>query len=46
MDKSILKIKNIKKVYHDLSGEMEAIKDINLDIYDKEFLYIVGPSCC
>ncbi|MBQ7136923.1 MAG: ATP-binding cassette domain-containing protein [Bacilli bacterium] len=46
MNKTILKIEHIKKVYHDLSGEMEAIKDINLDIYDKEFLSIVGPSGC
>ena len=46
MKKPILKIKNIKKVYHDLSGEIEAIKDINLDIFDKEFLSIVGPSGC
>ena len=46
MEKSILKIKNIKKVYHDLSDEVEAIKEINLDIFDKEFLSIVGPSGC
>jgi len=46
MKNTILKIENIKKVYHDLSGEIEAIKDINLDIYNKEFLSIVGPSGC
>lgn len=46
MEKSILKIDHIKKVYHDLSGEIEAIKDIDLNIYDKEFLSIVGPSGC
>jgi len=46
MEKSILKIDHIKKVYHDLSGEVEAIKDIELDVYDKEFLSIVGPSGC
>jgi len=46
MKKTILKIKNIRKVYHDLSGEIEAIQDINLDIFDKEFLSIVGPSGC
>lgn len=46
MEKTILKIDHIKKVYHDISGEVEAIKDIELDIYDKEFLSIVGPSGC
>lgn len=46
MNESILEIKNIKKVYHDISGEIEAVKNINLDIYDKEFLSIVGPSGC
>lgn len=46
MNNSILKIDHIKKVYHDISGEVEAIKDIKLDIYDKEFLSIVGPSGC
>lgn len=46
MEKTILKIRNIKKIYHDLSGEIEAIKDINLDVFDKEFLSIVGPSGC
>lgn len=46
MEKPILEINHLKKVYHDLSGEVEAIKDIELDIYDKEFLSIVGPSGC
>ena len=46
MEQSILKIEHIKKVYHDLSGEIEAIKNIELDVFDKEFLSIVGPSGC
>jgi len=46
MEKPLLKITNIKKVYHDLSGEIEAIQNINLDVFDKEFLSIVGPSGC
>ena len=46
MKKSILKIDHLKKIYHDTSGEIEAIKDISLDITDKEFLSIVGPSGC
>lgn len=46
MEKSILKIEHLNKIYHDTSGEVEAIKDIELDIFDKEFLSIVGPSGC
>ena len=40
----ILSIKNLKKIYHDIDGEVCAIGDINLDIYDKELVSIVGPS--
>ena len=43
---NILKIIGLKKVYHDLHGEIEAIKDITLDIHENEFLSIVGPSGC
>ena len=42
----ILKIRNLKKNYHDLDGEIPAIKDITLDIEPKEWISIVGPSGC
>lgn len=42
----ILSIKSLKKIYHDIDGEVCAIGDINLDIYDKELVSIVGPSGC
>lgn len=35
-------LKNISKMY----GDVEAIKDINLAINDKEFIVLVGPSGC
>ena len=44
--KPILRIQNLKKVYHDLDGEVCAIGDINLDIYPREIVSIVGPSGC
>lgn len=44
--KQILSIHHLKKAYHDLDGEVYAIGDINLDIYDKELISIVGPSGC
>lgn len=43
---TILKIKNLKKNYHDKNGEVSAIDDITLDINDKDFISIVGPSGC
>lgn len=42
--KVILEIKNLSLNYHTLKSETAAIKNMNLDIYDKEFLTIVGPS--
>lgn len=44
--KNILSIKHLKKIYHDLDGEVCAIGDISLDIHDKELISIVGPSGC
>ena len=44
--KPILRIQNLKKIYHDLDGEVCAIGDISLDIYDQELVAIVGPSGC
>lgn len=44
--KPILKINKLKKIYHDIDGEVTAIDDISLDVYEKELLSIVGPSGC
>lgn len=44
--KEILKIKNLKKTYHSINGEIAAIKDITLNLNDGEFIAIVGPSGC
>lgn len=42
----ILEIKNIKKYYHDLKGEILAIDDISLSINENEFISIIGTSGC
>ena len=44
--KKILEIKNLKKNYNTLDGEVEAIKDISFDINEGEILGIVGSSGC
>lgn len=38
-----LSLKHIYKIY---SGNVEAVKDFNLEIEDKEFIVFVGPSGC
>ena len=43
---NILEIKNLNKTYLTLSGKVDALKDINLDIKEGEFLAIVGSSGC
>lgn len=45
-EKTVVEIKNIGMIYHTLEGETEAIKDINLNIYEGEIVGIVGPSGC
>lgn len=42
----ILIIKNLSKIYHTNKSEIPAIKDLNLNIQEGEFVAIVGPSGC
>ena len=46
MKTNILEITHLSKNYQDKSGEIEAIKDINLKVNEGEFIVIVGPSGC
>ena len=43
---SLLKIRNLKKYYHDIDGETLAIDNISLDVISNEWVSIVGPSGC
>lgn len=42
----ILEIKDLKKNFQTVNGEINAIDNITFDLYDKEFLCIVGSSGC
>ena len=44
--KEALKVQNIAKKYQAKNGELEALKDINFDIQNGEFVSIIGPSGC
>lgn len=44
--KDILKIKNLKKIYHNINGETPAIKDFSFSVTEGDFIAIVGPSGC
>lgn len=44
--KKILEVKNICKTYQAKNGEIEALKNINFDIKEGEYISIIGPSGC
>lgn len=46
MAEHLIKIENVNKVYKGISGDVEALKDVNLNIDENEFVCIVGPSGC
>ena len=43
---NILKIENLKKIYHSKDGETLAVKDFSYEMKNGEFIAIVGPSGC
>jgi len=38
-----IRFENVSKIYHD---KVKAVKDLNFEIKDKEFVVLVGPSGC
>lgn len=44
--RNIVEVKNLKKVFHTISGETEAIKNIDFTVEEGEIVGIVGPSGC
>ena len=46
MRKKILEVKNVNKTYQAKNGEIEALKNINFDVKQGEYISIIGPSGC
>ncbi len=46
MEKTILKIKNLKKIYHTKKKEILAVENFSFELKEGEFVSIVGPSGC
>lgn len=46
MKNKLLEVKSLSKNYHTKLGEIKAIDDISFDIYEQEFLGIIGSSGC
>jgi len=46
MSQPLIKIEHVYKTYKGISGDVEALKDVNLEIDENEFVCIVGPSGC
>lgn len=42
----VLEVKNMCKTYQAQNGEIEALKDINFDVKEGEYISIIGPSGC
>ena len=42
----ILKVKNLKKIYHTKDSEILAVENFSLNLKQGEFVAIVGPSGC
>ena len=44
--KKRMEVKNITKTFFGKKGYFTAIKEVSLDVYDGEFLVILGPGRC
>lgn len=44
--KELLKINNLRKIYHTQNAEILAVDNFSFELLDGEFVSIVGPSGC
>ncbi len=43
---TMLTVSNVSRVFESDTGMVEALRDINLEVSDKEFVCFIGPSGC
>lgn len=46
MQSELMQFSDVSLAYHTVAGETAAIQNLNLTVYEGEFLAIVGPSGC
>ncbi|MDR2618599.1 MAG: ABC transporter ATP-binding protein [Treponema sp.] len=46
MEKPLLSLQNLKKIFTTRDGVLEALGSVTFDVYPEEFVSIVGPSGC
>lgn len=46
MAETVIKIRNVNKVFEGAGGNVIALRDINLEIQDGQFVCLLGPSGC
>ena len=46
MQSELMKLSDVSLAYHTVEGETTAIQNLDLTVYEGEFLAIVGPSGC
>jgi NitT/TauT family transport system ATP-binding protein len=44
--KSIIEIRGLNKIYHTKNGDVHALENVDLDVFDEEFITVVGQSGC
>ncbi len=44
--KKIIEIQNLKNIYLSKNGSVLALSDVSFDVYEEEFVTIVGQSGC
>jgi NitT/TauT family transport system ATP-binding protein len=43
---SVISLQHIQMTFHDQNGELEVLRDIQVEIRPQEFLCVLGPSGC
>ncbi|MBI2881855.1 MAG: ABC transporter ATP-binding protein [Candidatus Tectomicrobia bacterium] len=44
--KTVIEIRDLNKIYYTKNGEVHALENVSLDVFDEEFVTVVGQSGC